>query len=76
MLIYDFPRWAVWLMNLAVIAILSVLVFVLKWVGPEFAAGCGVGFFFCYIVNGCWNRDIEAEAKERLLQSRQQPPLR
>lgn len=59
------PRWAIWLLNLIVVAVLAALAYFLKWAGTEFTIGCLAGFWFCYIVNGCWKRDVEKEAKER-----------
>jgi hypothetical protein len=64
MIIRDFPRWAVWVMNFAVIAALSVIVYFLRWAGTEFCVGAIIGFAWCYIQFRCWRFDYDEEPKQ------------
>lgn len=57
------PRWAIWVMNVAVVAVLASLVYFFKWAGTEFVVGCLVGFWFCYISYRCWRQDYADEAQ-------------
>lgn len=59
MLIRDFPRWAGWVMSLAVICILASFGYSLKWAGPEFCYGLIAGFLTCYVLFRCWRFDYD-----------------
>lgn len=59
MLIRDFPRWAGWVMSLAVIGILAGFGYSLKWAGPEFCYGLIAGFTTCYVLFRCWRFDYD-----------------
>lgn len=73
MLIRDFPRWAGWVMSLAVIGILVGFAYFLRWTGPEFCYGLIAGFLTCYFTFGCWRRDYD-EPMEPLSQQPQSSP--
>jgi hypothetical protein len=57
------PRWAIWLLNFLVVASLTGLAYLFKWLGPEFCFGLLVGFWFCYINYKCWRQDYADEAR-------------
>lgn len=48
MLLRSFPRWAVWTLNIVVLAILFLIARSMKVAGDGFVAGCLVGFFFLF----------------------------
>lgn len=74
MLLREFPKWLVWLMNLAVIAILSALVYFLRWAGTEFCVGLIVGFLWCYIAFKCWRFDYDEPTDQPAPPHQQQLP--
>ena len=55
------PRWAIWICNIAVVAILSALTAFLKWTGAEFAFGVFVGMMVNYAMYKNWRQDYENE---------------
>jgi len=59
MIVRGFSGTVVLAMNIAVIAILSVLAYFLKLAGTEFCLGILVGFFSCYCLHRCWRDDRE-----------------
>jgi hypothetical protein len=73
MIVRDFPRSLVLLMNLAVVAVLVVFACFLRWTGTEFCVGLIVGFLACYSLFRCWRFDYDAtESPEPLHPPRQQ----
>jgi len=70
------PRWAIWLCNILVIAVLATWGYFLKWAGPEFCAGLIIGFSFCYINYRCWRQDYAEEAKAHFIDQPEAPPRR
>ena len=62
-MLVDFPRWAVWVLNIAVLAVLTAFGYFLKWAGIEFAIGWLCGFTFCYIVFKNWRQDYDETPK-------------
>lgn len=59
MIVRGLPSWLVLAMNLAVIAVLSVLAYSLRWTGTEFCVGLIVGFAVCYVLFRCWRFDYD-----------------
>lgn len=57
------PRWDILLLNLIVIAVLSALVYFLKWAGTEFVVGALFGMCFNYVLYRNWRQDYADEAQ-------------
>lgn len=57
MLPSGFPRWAVWLMNAVVLAIVWIVAYFAKLAGWQICLGFIIGFFVCYLLYGCWRVD-------------------
>jgi hypothetical protein len=75
MIVRNIPTWAVWLMNVAVVAIITGIAYLAKWIGPEFCFGWIGGFAFCYIAFQNWKKDYD-EPTEPEAPPRQQPRSR
>lgn len=57
MLPAGFPRWAVWLMNIAVLTVVWFVAHLAKLAGWQMCLAYLVGFLFCYFAYGCWRVD-------------------
>lgn len=65
MLPADFPRWAVWLMNIAIAAVLWLVAQAANWAGWQIGLGYLIGFLACYLMYGCWRVDDKNEGYSR-----------
>lgn len=61
----SFPRWAIWLMNIAMLAIIWGLSELFKLAGWQVALGFGAGFLCCYLAYHCWRVDDANEGYTR-----------
>ena len=57
------PRWAIWALNLIVVAILYGIAQFFLFAGVSFTYGAIFGFAVCYILYKCWRQDYADEAK-------------
>ena len=57
------PRWAIWALNIVVIAVLATMAYFLKWAGTEFAVGALFGMCVNYVLYRNWRQDYADEAK-------------
>jgi uncharacterized membrane protein YebE (DUF533 family) len=55
------PSWAIWVLNIVVIAILASLAYFLKWAGTEFTVGMLAGMCLNYVMYQNWQQDYERE---------------
>ena len=74
MIVRDFPRLAIWLMNLTVIGALVIFGYSLKWAGTEFCVGLIAGFAWCYIQFRCWRYDYDETANSEVQPRQPLPP--
>jgi hypothetical protein len=65
MLPMNFPRWAVWALNLGVCAALWLIGEVFKIAGWQIALGFLAGYLACYFLYGCWRVDDANEDYSR-----------
>lgn len=60
-----FPRWVVWLLNIAVIGILWLVSQAFNFAGWQITLGFLIGYTLCYVFYGCWRLDDLWEGYKR-----------